>query len=389
MEIKQVYELVNDATKEIVGEDNILKEDLSNVVDIGTAVMNANAYDKYVNALVNKIGKTIFVNRAYRGGVPSVLMDGWEFGSVLEKVHGDLFDAEENESWQLEDGTIYEQDEFYKPRVEVKFFNSKTTFEIPVSITELQVKQSLTSAEQLNAFVSMIQNEVEKSLTVKIDALIMRTINNFIGETLHDALTTTGESTLATVSTSRAVNLLKLYNDTFNPSPALTTSTCMQDKEFIRFIAYTLKLYASRMAKISRLFNIGGKARFTPRDLLHIVMLDILDAKTSVYLQSDTFHKELVALPSAETVAYWQGSGESYAFADCAKIDVKTASGHDVSCSGVLAVMWDRDALGVCNQDRRVTSHYNAKAEFFNYWYKHDASYFNDFNENFVVFFIA
>lgn len=384
MQVKQVYTLLNDVVKETLGETAVVQEDLTGLVELGDTIQNAVGYDKYVKSLVNHIGRVIFVNRKYAGSAPSVLMDGWEFGSVLEKISGDLFDATENESYELTDGASYDQDVFYAPKVEAKFFNKLVTFEVPCSFTEKQVKMSFSNVEQLNAFISMIYNEIEKTMTVNIDNLIMRTINNMIGETIYDQYQ--GGSQTAS-SGVRAVNLLYLYNQTI-PTP-ITAQDALHTPEFIRFASYILKLYAGRMAKISRLFNVGGKARFTPREDLHIVLLDEFDASASVFLQSDTFHDELVKLPQAESVAYWQGSGTTYAFADTSKIDIKKADGTAVSVSGVIGVMFDRDALGVCNRDRRVTTHYNAKAEFYNNYYKFDAEFFNDLNENFVVFFVA
>ena len=380
MEVKQIYTLANNATSEVLGDSILLKEDLSNLVDIGTAVFNASAVDKYVKSLVNHIGKVIFVNRPYAGGAPSVLMDGWEFGSVLEKIQAELPAAQENESWELEDGQSYDPNIFYKPQVSAKFYNSKVTFEIPMSFTELQVKQSFSSAEQLNGFISMLYNAIDKAMTVKLDALIMRTINNMIGETIYDA----GQ----TSSDVRAVNLLALYNTRFSTA-TITAAQALTTPEFIRFAALHMGLYADRLKKISSLFNVGGKARFTPDDMLHIVTLSDFKKAADVYLQSDTYHDEFTRLPKAESVPYWQGSGTGYAFADTSKIHITTSSGHDVEQGGILAVMFDRDALGVTNLDRRVTTNYNAKAEFYNNFYKFDAGYFNDLNENFVVFYIA
>lgn len=384
MQVKQVYTLLNDVAKETLGETAVVQEDLSGLVDLGDTIANAVGYDNYVRKLVDHIGRVIFVNRKYSGGVPSVLMDGWEYGSILEKVSGDLPEATENESWELTDGASYDQDVFYQPKVEVKFFNKKATFEIACSFTEKQVKESFSSAEQMNAFLSMIYNEVEKAMTVNIDNLIMRTINNMIGETVYDEY---GSGSQTGNSGVRAVNLLYEYN-TAN-STQLTPKQALGTPEFIRYASYRMKLYAGRLAKISRLFNVGGKARFTPREMLHIVLLDEFDASASVYLQSDTFHDELVKLPTAETVAFWQGSGTTYDFDDTSKINIKKSDGTDIAVSGIIGVMFDRDALGVCNRDRRVTTHYNAKAEFFSNWYKFDAGYFNDLNENFVVFFVA
>ncbi len=382
MDVTQIYQLVNGATQEALGETAVVNEDLSNVVDLGTAIFNANAMDKYVKSLVNHIGKVIFVNRAYRGGAPSVLMDGWEFGSVLEKISADLPVAQENESWELEDGASYDQDIFYKPTVEAKFYNSKTTFEIPMSFTERQVKQSFSSATQLNAFISMLYNEVDKSLTVKIDELIMRTIDNMIAETIY-----ADSSIITETDRVRTVNLLSRYNTL--TSQSLGVADCLADAGFLKYASYMIGLYIDRLGKMSRLFNVGGKARFTPKEDLHVVMLSEFANASKTFLESDTFHDELVALPYHETVAYWQGSGEEYALTSTSQINISTPSGHTVNQGGILAVLFDRDALGVANQDRRVTTHYNAKAEFYNNYYKFDASFFNDLNENFVVFYVA
>ena len=384
MKVNQIYELMNSVTKEVLGEETVVNEDLSNVVDIGTALFNASAIDAYVKSLVNHIGKVIFVNRPYSGSVPSVLMDGWEFGSVLEKISADIPEATENESWELENGTSYDPNIFYKPSVTAKFFNSKVTFEVPMSFTEKQVKQSFSSAEQLNGFLSMLYNAVDKSMTIKIDSLVMRTINNMIAETIYADYQ--GAST-STKSGVRAVNLLKLYNDKF--SKTLTAEDAVTDPEFVRFASYTLGLYSDRLSKISTLFNVEGKERFTSADYLHVVLLSDFAKAADAYLQSDTYHNEFTKLPNAETVPYWQASGTGYDFESVSKIDVKTASNNTVSQTGILGIMFDRDALGVTNLDRRVTTNYNPKAEFYSNWYKFDAGYFNDLSENFVVFFVA
>ena len=389
MEVKQIYELVNSISGEVLGRTDIVSEDLTGVVDLGTEVFNANAVDNYVKSLVNHIGKVVFVNRPYAGKVPSVLMDAWEFGSVLEKISADVPEAEENDTWNLKDGQTYSQDVFHKPTVTAKFFNSKVTFEVPVSITERQVKESFSSAAQLNGFISMIYAAVEKSITIKTDALVMRTINNMIAETfIADATAFGGDSPdYSSASTVRCVNLLKLYNDKFTKT--LTAEAAVTDPEFIRFASYTMGLYADRMQSISTLFNVGKKERFTPKDMLHVVLLSDFAKAAQTYLYSDTYNKEQVLLPNAETVPAWQASGTDYGFDNVASIMVKASSGKTVELTGILGVMFDRDALGVTNLDRRVTTNYNAKAEFFNNYYKFDAGYFNDTNENFVVFYAA
>lgn len=386
MKITQLHELVNTATTEILGESAVVNEDLTNLVDIGKEIINTDNLDNYVKKLVNHIGKVVFKDRLYQGGVPSVLMDSWEYGSILEKVSADLPTAQENDSWNLQNGTDYSPDIFYQPSVSAKFFNSKVTFEIPLSFTERQVKESFSNASQLNGFLSMLSTSVENAMTIKLDALIMRTINNMIGETIANDLTVEGVIT-PTGTGVKAVNLLKLYNDEYGTT--LEKGKALSTPEFIRFATYQIGLYKDRISKISTLFNVGGKERFTSSEFLNTVLLSDFEKASAVFLKADIQNVDTIALPKHDTVPYWQGSGTTYAFEDVSAIDVKTSSGVTVQIDGVIGVMFDRDAIGVSNLDKRVTTNYNPKAEFYTNFYKFDSGYYNDLNENFVVFYLG
>lgn len=401
MEVKQIYEFVNQATEQALGQSGIVAEDLSNVVEVGTTIFNANAMDAYVKALVNRIGQTIFVNRVYEGSAPSVMMDGWEYGSVMQKICMALPEAQENDTWALVDGKSYDPHVFNQPSgVQAKYFNKSVTFEIDISFTEEQIKQSFNSATEMNGFISMIYTQVENSMTVKYDELIRRTINNMIVGSvfMNDSANSAywSEFELATGKTATAVNLLEDYNAEYDAS--LTAEEAIHTPEFVRYAAYRIKLTYGRMKTMSNCFNLGDQPRHTPKDLTKIVLLEDFASAADVYLQSDTFHNELTALPDADRVSYWQGSGTAFEFSDCAKVKARaylpTATGaslipiNNVEVPYVLGVMFDRWALGVTNYERKVTSEYTSKAEFYTNFYKFKASYFNDFNENFVVFYM-
>lgn len=387
MKVEQIYTIINTITSEVTGKSDIVAEDLSNVVDVGTEVFDATGVDNYVKKLVDQIGKVIFVNREYMGTAPSVLMDAWEYGSVLEKVQADIPAAVENPSWSLTNGQSYDPNVFYQPTVSTKFYNSKTTFEIPMSFTELQVKESFTSATQLNGFMSMIYNAISRSMAVKTDAMIMRTINSMVAQTLKGAFPSVSDNNYSTSTSPNAVNLLKLYNDKAGTS--LTAAQAVTNPEFIRFASYNISLTIDRMRKMTTLFNLGKKERFTPSELSKVVLLSDFAKSAEVYLESDTYHDELVRLPGYESVPYWQGSGTGYDFASTSKINVSIGESGSVQLTGLLGVVFDRDALGVCNRNERVTTNYNAKGEFYNNFYKYDCSYFTDSNEQFVCFFAA
>lgn len=384
MRVEQIDKIINEVSSEVLGKTIVRNENL-NYIDIGKEIFDIDAVDNYVRKLIDHIGRMVFVDRVYRGNAPSVLRDGWEFGSVLEKVAIELPDANENESWDLVDGASYDPNIFTAPKVYTKFFNKRVTFEIPMSFTVKQVKESFSNATQLNAFYSMIYNAIENSMTLKLEGLIMRTIDNMIGETIYSEFSD-GEYSESGV---KAVNILKLYNDEHSDA-TLTSAEAIRSPEFLRYASFIMNMYVKRLSSFSTLFNVGGRERFTPRDRLSVILLSEFESGASVYLYDGQgqFKDENLRLPKAEVVPFWQGSGLDFKFDSTSKIDIRTASGNDIAIDGILGVMFDYDALGVTNEDRRVTTQWNGKGEFTNNWYKYDAGYFNDLNENFVVFFI-
>lgn len=386
MKVEQIYELMNTVTEELLGDSIVVEEDLSNIVDLGKAFEDTVGLENYTRSLIDHVGRMVFVDRVYGGRAPSVLVDGWEYGSILEKISVSLPEAQENEVWELQDGQSYDPNVFKKPNVTAKFFNDRITFDIQLSITTKQVKSAFDNVTQLNAFVSMLYTSVNNSATVKTDALIMRAINNMIGETLYSEFpngTYTGTGV-------RAVNLLKLYNDTLpaNTTPLAKDEFC-HSPEAIRNSIMIFKNYIDRIKVMSTLFNMGGAERFTPDERLHIVMLSEFANSADVFLQSDTFNEQYTALPNAERTVYWQGSGVDFDFSSTSKIKIQTSGGHVIDTDGIIAVMFDRDALGVANVDRYVTSQYNAKGDFTNNFYHYTQGMWNDGNENFVVFYVA
>lgn len=407
MKFEHVGNILNSVLGETLGKTEVVVEDIRNVVALGQAyddIIANDAFDKYCKTLINHIGKVIFENREYASRAPSILMDGWEYGSILEKVQCELPPDSDTDDWKLVNGTSYDQDTFVAPTVSAKFWNDAVTYTIRMSFTQKQVKQSFSSATQLNAFFSMIEQRIKMRKTLDYDALIMRTINNQIAATLYHSFNTTNapKSTLTDTDTAKgshlkAVNLLYLYKQV-NPTTTVTVENCLHDTDFLKFAARQIMITSDRMSNASELFNIGGKTRFTPKDLQHLVLLSDFEKSADVYLQSGTFHNEYTALPKHETVTYWQGTGTDFSQGSVSDIHVKIkdifntspiSAGIEVHVSGILGVLFDHDACAVCNKEDRTPTHFNAAGEFMNYFYKSDAEYLNDYDENFIVFYIA
>lgn len=378
MKVEQIADIVNQTTAEVTGTEALADVDLNKVVEIGAEVLdNDKLIDNFVKSLVDHIGKVVFVNRPYTGSTPSVMMESWEYGAILEKIQYEgLPEAEENDSWNLEDGRSYDPNIFYKPTVSAKFYSERKTFDIPMSFAQRQVKSAFSNSAQLQAFFAMIETAISNGMTVKMDSLVQLTIANAIATVYNNKLT----------NPVQYYDLVSAYR-TATGDNTVTPENALVKPDFTRWASMHMKRVAARMRKLSTLFNAGGKYRHTPADRLHLILHSDFTAAAEAFLYSDTYHNEYVKLPQAEEVAFWQGSGTGFAWSDTSKIIVTPSGAEEpTTVNNVVGIFFDRDALGVSNLDRRVTTNWNPKAEFTNNWYKFDAGYFNDFNENIVVF---
>ena len=392
MDVKQVADIVNGMTSELIGDSAIQTEDLSNVVDMGNQIFDNTSYDKFVRSLIDHIGRVMFVNRSYQGSSLALRRDGWEYGAVMEKItETELPEATENEAWNLTDGASYDNQVFHKPNVAAKFYNKRSVFEVDRSIADMQARSAFSNPTQLNAFVSMLFNGIDKSIEVKLQALSERVINNMIARTFAAEFPSVVNNNYSGMSGVKAVNLLYTYNQKFSKS--LTAAACLYDEDFLKWAAKWIRMYSSRLTKMSTLFNVGGLPRFTPANLQHLILLDNFSTSAEMYLQSDTFHNELVAMPDYIEVPYWQGSGTAYDDDSISKINVtidnENGNTKTLTASGILGVLFDHEACGICCEERRTDTFYNPKGNFTNYYYKQFANYYGDSNENFIVFYVA
>ena len=377
MTVKQIATILQTITDEVVGDSVVVQEDLSNIVDVGRQILDNTSVDNYVKALVNRIGRTQFVDRVLASTAPAITRDSWEYGSVLQKVRCELPDTTNNPTWTLTKGQSVDPFIYNPPSVSAKYFNSKTTFEIDISFKEQQVKESLRSAAELSRFIAMIENRIRTKLTLCRDNLIMRTVVNLIAEKI--------------AANQSVINLLTEYNHSFGTS--LTADKAIKTPDFLRFASATIRLYSDRLKTASVLYNNDGYVTFTPKEYQHLVLLSEFATGLEVYLYSDTYHEELLKLGAFDTVAFWQGTGTSAApnFTAASSINAVIASDGEteVNTNGVVGVLFDRDACAVCNDNPRVTSIYNPRGEYSNYFYKEDCSYINDLAENVVVFVVT
>ena len=373
MTVDQIYSYINTAVTEATGGGAIVAEDLSNLVDVGSAVLTtASAVDAFVQKLADKIRKTDFDDKIYTApNTPNIYFDNWEYGSVLEVVDSDLVTAKKNEAYDLQNNTTYSQDTFLKPSVSVKFYNKMETYEFDISYTLQAVKMAFNDAQSMNSFITMLKTKVRNSIEVALQKCIKATMCNMIAEQ---------------IVAGNYVDLLTPYNTLMGTT--LTAADALYDKDFEKWASYHISLYMDRIKEMSVLNNAGGYETFTRDEDLKVCLLSDFVRASEMYLESDTFHNTIVALPGTDVVTCWQGSGTSYDLANDGYVEVKPASDNTktVTADCVLGCVFDRYSVGVNKKDLRTFTHFNAPGEFYNDFTKVDVGYFNNLNRNFIVF---
>ena len=142
------------------------------------------------------------------------------------------------------------------------------------------------------------------------------------------------------------------------------------------------------MMAMSKLFNVSPYPTFSREDDIRTIVLDNFAQALEVFLQSDTYHNELVKLPNYKSVPYWQGSGTDFSFDNVSKIDITLASDSvtNVKRNHIIGVMVDKWGIMVNNDFRRTPVSYNPRREMLTMYYKSDVSYCNDLSENGIIF---
>lgn len=388
MKVKQISSMLNTVFGEILGDTGLIAEDMSNLVSAGQIITSSTQFgdnfENYAGKIVDKVGRTVFADRVYRAKDLGIWRDSWEYGSVLEKIRVDVGDYEDNCEWDLtKPGTtgldynenlqahIEELFRFVPANAQAKYFNLKTTFKTVISITRKQLKSAFNGASEMARFIGMIENRIMSKMEIAKDQLQRRTLVNLIG---------------TKIASNSSVVDLKAEFEAAGGTVITNFAAALKDPEFLRFAAKRMTMDREFMSEPSKIYNEGNFYTHTPIEDSRLIVIADLDAGLKFNLYGDTYNEEFVKLDNYKTVPFWQGSGTTMALADRSKINIKTTGGDVVEKTGILGVLFDRDAAMVCNEDPDVRSQYNADGNFTNYFYSYDCSYFNDFDENAIVY---
>lgn len=382
MKITQVYQLLNEVTEQVVGLTDIKVIDSSTLVSLGNEILSSTANkDNFLKTFVDRIGKTVINNRNYEANIKSILLDNFEFGAILQKMYVEPMEAENDPAWDIVDGDTVDQFRVSKPKARQKLFEGTMAWQIRVTVFDHQLQTAFISAEAMAAFTTAIFTQMSNSMELKLESASIIAYSNFIAHLLYKG-------------GLQSINLLWGYNQLHKTT--LTANTALVNPDFLKYASAEIRKVSKKMRSMSTLYNVDGVQTFSREDMQRISILSDFASNMTTYLESDTFHKELVALPNYNEINYWSGTATDSSFENVSMIEADiadptnpTAPKINVSQSGIICLISDKEAIGVTINDRRMTNAYNAEGEYTNYFNKARIGHFNDLSLNGVVFYVA
>ena len=382
MDTNQIYTIVNEVNKEAFGSTDIDVIDAQGLVSLGDAVLSSTTItEAFLNTLVQRIGRTIISYRQYRNKLADMVVNDFEYGAILQKIRVHLTDAEADPAYALTDGQSVDPWTINKPDVEQKLFVSRTPYMFSVTIARKQLKEAFLNEVAMGAFLGAIFGQVRNSIEVALENLGRACINNMVGE-FTPGTPSGGEAT----TLNHEVALCTLYNTArgYESTDAgyVDEDTCLFDEDFLRFAVATIKTYSDNLTDMSTLYNDGEIETFTPREDQRLKVLTKFQRVLETVVQYSAFHEEMVELDAYQVVNFWQSAQDpSYVMVE------RASDGAQIIKTHIVAVLYDRDALGMYRKDEDVlTTPVNAKGLYYNTFYHSMQLWFNDTSENFVYF---
>lgn len=377
---EQAVKVANSLTQQALGEEAVQVTDLSNIAEVGQSIVNAMGYEAFLKTLPDHIGRVQMADRIYKAESYGILQDAWMFGSIKEKIDVDLMEASEAMAWKLVDGQSYDPNVFVAPTAHVDFWNTYTPLEVKYSRARKQTESAFSNGDNWMAFLTMIANKALNSKAVIIEDFARATIVARMAENVKAG--------------KNVINVLSLYNTAYNSgadATAATFASIQNDPVFWRFFSDIYTQIKRDMTKMSTMYNLSGRYRFTPADRQLCYLMDWADAKFNRFLQSDTFHNELTSLGNFHGINFLQGTGTTpLDYASRSEFNVVPASGGAaVKQTGVLGAIQDVQAAVIDREREQTRVHYNPDNDTDKTYLEWMAGQHIDNGENCVIFVAA
>lgn len=387
---KQIYNIVNEVAQQAMGSKAIAVVDNTGLVALGNTVLgNDSTKNNFINALTDRIGRTIVSFRAYHSHFPDFERDSIEWGNILQKLKIGMPDAEKDDSYDLVDGTSVDQYKINKAKVNQLLFTTETPWQTHITVHLDELEKAFLSSDAMGVFISSMFGEVQNRIELAMENLSMDCVNNYIGEVINRK----------TTNPNRIINLVTEYKAKTGVDHTTTPLAALDDEEFLKYVVRRVNSISSTMEYMTNgmynqpVYPVSAtksvNSRHTPKSEQKLMLyIDLVNAlKTNI--NSKSFNMEQVAIDIPfQTVPFWQSLDSP------SDINVKVASGGvdtaTAKASSIMGILYDREAMGTFKKKySSLTSPINAAGKYYNVFYHMITMYYNDLTENAVVFLLA
>lgn len=377
MKLTQVATLLNETiVPNLLGEGTTISADLSNIVDLGTALEDVTAEDMqdFAKDLVVGVARNLFDSRSYRSETYGLMNDAREYGGVIQRVKVRLYSATDSPIWTLQNGQDYFDGTYYGADIDSKIYTKDTIFQVKNSIPVEKFKQSFTSPDGVMSLIATIEQQVDNTITMELNGLAKTTLQQMIA---------------TSVANGQVIHLLTEYNTLagLTGDDALTADTCLYNAPFLRWCAMTIVRLRDLTQDMNKKYNDGSIETFTPADDLRVTLLSEFARSIEFNMEADTFHNDLVAVGEYNTINFWQNSSDDMLPSLGVTAEVKTNVGEaePVTVSGCVALISDRYAGGVSARLDKITAQYIANGDYTTYFHHIANSRFIDTRNTGIV----
>lgn len=359
MELTQISTLLNDTlVPNYLGQETTIAEDLSNVVELGTAMANLTGDEvkNFAGDFIVGVARNVFDTRRFKSETYGLYSDAREYGGVIQRVKSRLLETSDSPIWTLENGHDYFDGKYYGIDTDVKVYSQDTAFQIKNSIPTEMYKQYFTSADGVREFVEMIEATVKNTLTVNLNALARTTIQQFI----------------VSASENRRIHLLSIYNTNAGLSgdDALTVNDALHNAPFLRWAAEQIVRLRDMVQEYNEKYNDGTLPTFTPEEDLRVTLLSEFARAIEFNMEADTFHRDLVSVGQYNKINFWQNQGTELLPTLGVTAEVKSKVGDDpeVTVSNCVGYITDFLSMGVTARLNKITAQYIANGDYTTYF---------------------
>lgn len=394
--VNQIYAVMNSLNEQANLSGAIEAVDTRSFISYGEQINSLSDANKetWFATLVDRIASTIIDNRAYVTNEANGLWrEPFEYGAILQKLHSRMPEIEADPAF-ASPSDLSSTNPFAPTvrEIEQRLYNKISAFMISDTIPDVQLKTAFLDETKMAAFLDSLMMTTQNAFTRSVENLARACRSALIATALNEG-------------GSHYVHLLTGFKSTLaadDPRQEWTAASnidaIMVDRDFLRYASLQIALHIDRMKTMTDMYSAEGYERWTPREYMNVAIHNEFDRAVSSYLAADTYHEQLVELPSENKVIvpFWQSTGSDYSFYTTGHVKMvlprtdgtaeQQAAGTTISARYIVGCIYDSEAAGITIDERRTRALYNPKDEFTNYWHKGRQMYYVDATHPHVVF---